>query len=122
MLASAAALAAETPSPLSQLRAKAAGATKTAKSTSARKPTMLTKMTSVPKRLIVGTKNMLTPKKPPQKKTGVVAIHKAKKPQPPQQNWWGRTFNPKPTPPPSTVSEWMALEQVRPYGDSKPIR
>jgi hypothetical protein len=116
------AMAAEAPSPLSQLRAKAGGATKTAKSTSSKKPTMLTKMTTAPKRLITGTKNLLTPKKPPQKKTGVVAIRKAEKPQAPQQGWWGRTFNPKPTPPPSTVSEWMALEQVRPYGDTKPLR
>lgn len=122
LLASTAALAADTTSPLARLGAKAPGATRTAKGTSAKKSTMLTKMTSAPKRLINNTKNMFTPKKPPKKKLGVTAIHKDEKPQPPQQSLWGRIFNPQPAPPPSTISEWMALEQVRPYGDSKAIR
>jgi hypothetical protein len=122
LLAGTAAVGGDTSSSLSRLGSKAAGTTKSAKSTSTKKPTMLAKMTSAPKRLITNTKNMLTPKKPPKKRQGVTAIHKDEKPQPPQQSLWGRIFDPQPTPPPSTVSEWMALEQVRPYGDSKTIR
>lgn len=114
--------AAEKSSAFTWLGGKSATAPKPAKGTGLKMPTLVTKMSNGTKRLVTGTKDLITPDKPPQKTQGLVAVRKADKPKPPQQSLLGRIFNPKPTPPPSTVSEWMALDQVKPYGNAKPIR
>lgn len=94
---------------------QSAAATTSAKGGSAKKPAVLTKVSSGTKRMVRNAKNLLTPKKPPKEpKLGVTSTKRAARPQPPQQNWFGRTFNPQPTPPPRTMGEWMALEQPLP--------
>ena len=95
---------------------QAAATTTSAKGGSAfKKPAVLTKMSSGTKRMVSNTKNLLTPKKPAKgPKLGVTSTRRAEKPQAPQQSWFGRTFNPQPTPPPRTMGEWMALEQPLP--------
>jgi len=95
---------------------QSAAATTPAKGGSAfKKPAVLTKMSSGTKRMVKNTKNLLTPKKPAKEpKLGVTSTKRAEKRQPPQQSWFGRMFNPQPTPPPRTMGEWMALEQPLP--------
>jgi hypothetical protein len=113
--------AAEKPSAFAWL-GKSKSSTESAKGSGLKMPPLLTKMSSGTKRVVTGTKNLVTPKKPPKKTSGVVAVRKAEKSRPPQQSMLGRIFNPQPTQPPSTVAEWMSLEQVKPYGNAKPIR
>lgn len=95
---------------------QAAATTKSTKGGSAFKtPAVLTKMSSGTKRMVKNTKNLLTPNKPAKEpKLGVTSTKRAQKPQPPQQSWFGRMFNPQPTPPPRTMGEWMALDQPLP--------
>ncbi len=91
-------------------------ATTSAKGGSAfKKPAVLTKMSSGTKRMVTNTKNLLSPKMPSKEpKLGVTSIKRAEKQQAPQQSWFGRMFNPQPTPPPRTMGEWMALDQPLP--------
>lgn len=119
-----AAARADLPSPFAWLRGNDSSvSTKSTKGTGGRMPAVVTKMATAPKRLVTGTKNMLTPKKAARKtaKRGTVAVHKAH-PEPEEQGFFGRIFNPQPEASPATVGEWMALEQVKPFGGSKPIR
>lgn len=77
-------------------------------------PQAFAKMTSGTKRFFTNTKSLFVAKKPPAKKRGVTATRRAARPEPPKQNIFKRLFNPEPPPPPRTVEEWMALEQIRP--------
>jgi hypothetical protein len=95
---------------------QSAATTTSAKGGSAfKKPAVLTKMSSGTKRMVKNTKNLLSPKKARKEpKLGVTSTKRAEKRQPPQQSWFGRMFDPQPTPPPRTMGEWMALEQPLP--------
>jgi len=114
---------AELPSPFAWLRGnESSAATKTAKGTGSRATAVVTKMANAPKRLVTGTKNMLTPKKPAKKssKLGVVSVEKAE-PETAKQGFLGRLFNPQPETSPATVNEWMALEKPK-FGGPRAIR
>jgi hypothetical protein len=77
-------------------------------------PQVFTKMGDGTKKLVSNTKNLFVAKKPPVKKRGVTATHRAAKPEVPKQSLFKRMFNPEPPPPPRTVGEWMSLEQIHP--------
>jgi len=75
---------------------------------------MFTRMTDGTKKFVNNTKSLFVPKKPPVKRRGVTATHRAVRPEPPKQSFFKRMFNPEPPPPPRTVNEWMSLEQIHP--------
>lgn len=77
-------------------------------------PQVFSKMGDGTKKLVSNTKNLFVAKKPPVKKRGVTATHRAPKPEVQKQSFFKRIFNPEPPPPPRTVGEWMSLEQVHP--------
>ncbi|MEX0678195.1 MAG: hypothetical protein WD063_14020 [Pirellulales bacterium] len=83
-------------------------------SNTSKTPPVFTKMTGGTKRFVSGTKNLFVAKKPPAKKRGVTATHRAARAEPPKQGFFQRWFNPEPPPPPRTVEEWMSLEQIHP--------
>ncbi|REK12447.1 MAG: hypothetical protein DWQ37_11980 [Planctomycetota bacterium] len=109
MLCDSPACAAEGSSPLSWIGFKPKSAA------TAKGPSLFEKMSSGTKRFFGGTKKMFADDEPTvTKKYGTRRVHRAEKPKQPQQSFFGRLFNPQPAPPPRTIEEWMALEQVHP--------
>ena len=84
-------------------------------SSAAKKPAVLTKVSASTKRLVNGTKNMLSFKKPtaPVKRSGVIATHSSR-PKQEAPGFFQKLFHPEPPPPPKTIEEWMSLKQVHP--------
>lgn len=119
-----AAARADLPSPFTWLRGnEAAAETKSTKWTGGRASAVVTKVAGAPKRLVTGTKNMLTPKKPAKKtkQLGTVAIHKKEQPQTAQPGFFGRLFGSEPEPAPSTVNEWLSQEKPK-FGTTRTMR
>ncbi len=121
-LAAGSAARADLPSPFAWLRGnETSTATRTLKGTGKRASAVVTQVANAPKRLVTGTKHMLTPKKSAKKpKLGTVAVRK-KDSETAEQGFLGRLFNPQPETSPATVNEWMALEKPE-FGGTRSIR
>lgn len=113
---------ADLPSPFGWLRrgGGSQAATKSTKWTGGQASAVVTKVAGAPKRLVTGTKNMLTPKKPAKKSNhlGTVAVHKKGEPAAQEPGFLERLFGSEPESSPSTVNEWMALEKPK-FGGSR---
>jgi hypothetical protein len=115
---------AEFPFPFSWLRGNdQSAAAKPTKWTGGRTSTIVTKMADAPKRLVTGTKNILTPKKTSAKSKKPTSSSGPKQHanQATEQGFLGRLFNPQPESRPATVNEWMALEKPE-FGGTRAIR
>jgi hypothetical protein len=79
-------------------------------------PSIGTKLTTGPKHIVTGTKNMLTPKKPQTvRKSGTTGVQIAKSPKSADKpGFFKSMLHPEPPPPPKTIKEWMSLKQIHP--------
>ncbi len=120
-LAAGSAARADLPSPFAWLRGnESSTATKTLKGTGKRATAVVTQVANAPKRLVTGTKNILTPKKTSSKKPKQGTVRKEDS-KAAEQGFLGRLFNPQPETSPATVNEWMALEKPE-FGGTRSIR
>lgn len=86
------------------------------KSSLLKAPPVVGKMTNGTKRLLSSPTSIFKPKTKPKpvKKSGTTKVTKAKRTEPEKEGFFKSILNPEPPPPPKTIKEWMALEQIHP--------
>lgn len=86
----------------------------TTKSSLLKAPPVVGRMTSGTKRLLSTPTSIFKSKPKPVKKSGITKVTKAKRTEPEKEGFFKSIFNPELPPPPKTIKEWMALEQIHP--------